>query len=90
MKFFIYWLISEDYTKTYVGFSDNILRRISEHKKGLVKTTIHFNKFRCFKLETADTIFDARKREKYWKSRAGRKKLQQYFYKITLASSSNG
>ncbi|MFC1612908.1 GIY-YIG nuclease family protein [Patescibacteria group bacterium] len=82
MSFIIYWLISEDSTNTYIGFTDNIKRRIIEHKGGKVKTTKKFGKFRCFRIEEVSNIIEARKREKYWKSKAGRNKLKEYYKKI--------
>jgi putative endonuclease len=82
MTYIIYWLLSENKYRTYIGFSDKIKRRIMEHKSGKVKTTKGFDKFRCFKLEEVENIEKARIREKYWKSSSGRKKLKEYFIKI--------
>ena len=79
MEFTIYWLIDENGEKTYSGYSDDIKRRIKEHKKGKIKTTKNFGKFRCFELEMVKNIIEARKRKKYWKSHAGKKKLKKYF-----------
>lgn len=85
----IYWLISEDLKRTYVGFTDNVKQRLEYHKNKKVKTTITFGKFKCFKLEEVKDLSQAIIREKYWKSAAGRKKLKKLFDKI-MASSSNG
>jgi len=82
MEFIIYLLVDENSQTTYVGYSDDIKRRIKEHKRGIVKTTRNFGKFRCFSLEKINNVTEARKREKYWKSAAGRKKLKEYFNKI--------
>lgn len=82
MIFIIYLLVCEDYKNTYVGFSDNINRRIAEHKNKKVKSTKNFGKFRCFALEKVYNISEARKREKYWKSHVGRKKLKEIYNKI--------
>ena len=86
--FTVYLLISNDYKKTYIGFSDDIKRRVKEHTKGKVKTTKNFNGFRCFNLEEVDDIITAREKEKYWKSHAGRVKLKKYISKINVPSSS--
>ena len=78
-----YWLISQDKTKTYVGFSERLEDRIREHKDKKVFTTKNFGAFRVFVLEeVAEDIPLAREREKYWKSSAGRKKLKQFYSKI--------
>jgi putative endonuclease len=82
MPYVIYWLLSENKDKIYIGFSDDIKRRIIEHKSGKVKTTKGFGKFRCFKLEEIENIEKTRNREKYWKSATGRKKLKKYFEEI--------
>jgi len=79
MLFFIYYLVSEDRTKTYVGFSDDLDRRISEHSAGKVKTTKNFGKFSYRILEKVNDIRLARIAEKYWKSAAGRKRLKMEF-----------
>ena len=65
-----------------MGFSDEIKRRIKEHKNGQVSTTKDFGKFRCFKLEEVISLKEAREREKYWKSSAGRKKLKKIFRQL--------
>lgn len=82
MALVVYWLISGDKKKTYVGFSDNIERRIAEHKSKQVRTTRNFGNFKYFILEKVDDECYARKREKYWKSCAGRKKLKIIFEKV--------
>lgn len=90
MKYIIYWLISYDCKKTYVGFSGDINNRIKKHKNKQIKSTLNFGKFKCFKLEEVNGLIEARAKEKYWKSHAGRKKLKQYFDKIKMVPSSNG
>ncbi|MCX6784996.1 MAG: GIY-YIG nuclease family protein [Candidatus Komeilibacteria bacterium] len=80
--YIIYWIINEQRNKTYVGFSDDLPRRLQEHKNKKVKSTQDFGKLSCYKLETVDSLAKAIKREKYWKSCAGRKKLKVSFGKI--------
>lgn len=84
----IYWLIAEDSNKTYVGFTSDINKRLGRHRQHVVKSTRDFSKFRCFILEQVKNVAEARSREKYWKSCAGRKKLKIIF--INKALSSNG
>ena len=87
----IYLLISEDNKKTYIGFTDDINRRINEHRKQKVKTTKNFGKFRIIILEElkeTDNTQDARHKEKYWKSGAGRNKVKIIFK--NMVPSSNG
>ncbi|MEA2007090.1 MAG: GIY-YIG nuclease family protein [Patescibacteria group bacterium] len=80
--FKIYWLVSEDKRRTYIGFSDNVKRRMQEHATGQVKTTRNFGKAICYMLETVGDAEIVRKKEKYWKSSAGRKELKERFSKI--------
>lgn len=62
-----------------MGFSEDVERQMSEHEAGKVRTTQKFGKFAFKILEQVDTIQNARKREKYWKSASGRKRLKQLF-----------
>ena len=82
MFFVVYFLISEDKKKTYVGFSDNLDRRIQEHLNKKVKTTKNFGNFSWQILEKCNNIRIAREAEKYWKSCTGRKKIKIIFENI--------
>ncbi len=77
--YFVYWLISEDGSKTYVGFTSDLQKRIEYHSSKKVKTTKSFGNFSVDILEEVEDIKQARAREKYWKSGAGRKKLKAKF-----------
>ncbi len=72
----IYLLLNENKDKTYIGSTNDINRRICEHKSKKTVSTRNFGDFKHFILEKVDSLMDARKREKYWKSCAGRKKLK--------------
>ena len=86
--FKIYWLISQNRIKTYVGLSSRLEERLREHKNKKVFSTKNFGEFQVHVLEEVeDNISLARKREKYWKSNAGRKKLKEIFKTITVPSS---
>ena len=87
----IYWLINQRKTKTYIGFSNELQGRLREHKDKKVNSTKNFGIFSAYIVEEVDSLNEARKREKYWKSSAGRKKLKIYFQKIkNMPLSSNG
>jgi len=79
----IYFLISETKSKTYVGFCQNLSERLKLHKLGRVKSTRNFGDFTHCILEMVNNISDARNREKYWKSAAGRRKLKEIYKKLT-------
>ena len=60
----------------YVGLTNNVDRRINEHKKGWVKTTRTFAPFNTILIEQYPTRLQARKREKYLKSGIGKEHLK--------------
>lgn len=82
--FHAYILQSEKVNKTYVGFCNDIEARFKKHNAGQVKSTKHFRPWKVIHLETFPTAQEAKKREQYWKSGAGRRKLKRYFDEGTL------
>lgn len=86
--YLIYLLVNEANNETYVGFTENIDRRLDFHKNRKVKSTKKFGNFRHLILENnIDGEHEARVREKYWKSCAGRKKIKKEFLNLALSSS---
>ncbi|RJQ33668.1 GIY-YIG nuclease family protein [Candidatus Parcubacteria bacterium] len=79
--YIVYWLIAENRFKTYLGFTSDLENRLKKHRTKQVKSTKDFGEFKCFIIEKAINIVQARKREKYWKSCIGRKKLEKVFKK---------
>jgi len=75
----IYYLISENKDKTYIGLTNNLRQRIKEHRHGKVKTTKNFGNFLAYLIDKAENLERARYKEKYWKSGSGRKKLKKIF-----------
>ncbi|MBU1164973.1 GIY-YIG nuclease family protein [Patescibacteria group bacterium] len=43
--YIIYWLINENFNKTYIGFTNNLKNRLKEHKNKRVKFTRNFGNF---------------------------------------------
>ena len=76
MKYWIYILKSINYEKTYVGITNNLQRRLKEHNSGKSNYTSKFKPWKIVFTEEADDLATARKREKYFKSAAGRKKIK--------------
>ncbi|MEX0877465.1 MAG: GIY-YIG nuclease family protein, partial [Candidatus Spechtbacterales bacterium] len=81
IMFFTYILKSTKADKTYVGFCNNIEVRLQKHNSGQVESTKCFMPWEIIYLEKYQTGREAKYREKYWKSGAGRRKLKQYFEK---------
>lgn len=75
----IYFLVNETMTDTYVGFTNDFEERKKEHRAGKVKSTRRFGNFIHRIIEEVATMEEARNRERYWKSCAGRKKLKKIF-----------
>jgi putative endonuclease len=77
--YYVYILQSLKDKRTYVGFSENIERRLAQHNAGKSKATKHRRPFRLLFTEDFITSAEAKKRDAYWKSGGGRRKLKQYF-----------
>ena len=71
----VYVLIDEN-NKMYKGFTNNLERRLKEHKSGHTVTTGKMRNIKLVYTEKYDTLAEARKRELYLKSAAGRKFLK--------------
>lgn len=79
---YIYLLQSIKDGKTYAGYSCDVSRRLKEHNEGKVKSTKHRRPLKLLFTEKFKTEKEAKKRELYWKSGAGRRKLKEYFDKL--------
>jgi len=72
----VYVLQDED-GKLYKGMTNNLKRRMVEHKNGKTITTSRMNNFDVVYTEEYDTFEKARKRELYLKTAAGRRFLNK-------------
>ena len=81
MVYYVYILHSTKINKTYVGFCNDIKNRLQKHNRGQVKSTKRFMPWKIIHLEEYKTAQEAKYREQYWKSGAGRRKLKQFFEK---------
>jgi len=71
----VYVLRSTSKIFRYVGMTNDIKRRLSEHQNGKSKTTSRFLPVELIYSEIFDTRIQARNREKYLKSGVGREFL---------------
>ena len=76
---YVYILLSLKDHKTYTGSTNNLARRLRQHNSGQVKSTKNRLPFKLFLSEEFETLAEARKRELWWKSGAGRRKLKEFF-----------
>jgi putative endonuclease len=74
--YYLYILLSEKDNKRYVGFSENLKRRINEHNSGSVKSTKNRRPLKLIYFEEYESKGDAIKREKFFKSGLGRSFLK--------------
>lgn len=77
----VYVLQSLKDNRTYIGSTNDFSRRLKQHNSGQVKSTKHRTPFNVLFTEEFKTLREARKREIWWKSGAGRRKLKEYFEK---------
>lgn len=70
---FVYILYSETKGRFYVGMTSNVERRLGEHNKGKTSSTKPYIPWRVVCVEEFETRIEAREREKYLKSAAGRR-----------------
>lgn len=61
--FYVYILKSKIDNKLYIGFTNNLKKRILEHKKGKVKSTKYRRNFELIYYESYKSKQDATKRE---------------------------
>jgi len=73
MSYTVYVLLSLVAKKSYVGFTDNLKRRIKEHNAGITSFTKRYKPWKVIYMEEFETQFEAREREKYLKSASGRR-----------------
>lgn len=74
--FYVYILHSKKDGKLYIGYTDNLKKRVEKHKNGLVKSTKHRLPIEPIYYEAYKEETDAKQREKYLKGGNGRKALK--------------
>jgi putative endonuclease len=70
--YFVYILLSEKDNKRYIGCTENLDRRLTEHNSGLVKSTKNRRPLKLIHFEKFISKSDAMKREKKIKSKKGK------------------
>lgn len=66
--------------RLYKGLTNNLDRRVQEHLRGKTKTTRYMNEIKLVHREKYSTFKEARKRELYLKSAAGRRFLKKILF----------
>ena len=73
--FYVYILVNESKTKTYVGSTENLNKRLEEHNAGKVKSSKPYRPYKILYWEEFDSLAEARRREAYYKNTSGRRRL---------------
>ncbi|MFA6272711.1 MAG: GIY-YIG nuclease family protein [Patescibacteria group bacterium] len=80
---FTYILLSSKDSRTYTGSTDNLSKRLLEHNNGYVISTKNRRPLKYIYTESFASEIEARKREKYLKSGAGRKFIKTKIFDKT-------
>ena len=68
--------------RIYVGFTNDVERRIREHNQGLTKSTKGYRPWELIYKEELASRIEARAREKYLKSGVGKEFLKSKLFHI--------
>ncbi len=82
----VYVLWSNKLNKRYIGFTENIDKRLKEHNTGKTHFTKSGTPWTIIYRETYADKYSARKREIFLKSGQGRKYLDEYCKKRNMGS----
>ena len=74
--FNVYALKSIDRNYIYVGFTNNLDKRVFQHNNGRERTTRPYAPFKLIYTEKCESRLAAREREKYLKSGSGKEFLK--------------
>ena len=74
--FYVYILHSQKDGKLYIGYTDDLRKRIGKHQKGFVAATKHRRPLELIYYEAYKEESDAEQREKYLKGGNGRSLLK--------------
>ncbi|HDZ85571.1 MAG TPA: GIY-YIG nuclease family protein [Candidatus Moranbacteria bacterium] len=82
--FYIYILESTKNKNLYIGYTNNLRKRIREHNQGLNKSTKPYIPWKLIYYEACLNKEDAERRENYLKTSQGqrltKRRLKEYFY----------
>lgn len=82
----VYILQSQKDKRTYVGYTRDLENRLKLHNSGQVDATKHRFPLNVLFTEEFNSEQEAKHRELYWKSGAGRRKLKSFFHNIGTKS----
>lgn len=75
--YYVYILLNEAKTRTYVGVADDVGKRLGDHNSGRVKSSRPYCPYKVIHTESFVTLSEARQKEKFYKSTTGRRRLRE-------------
>lgn len=78
--FFVYILKSLGFKKTYVGRTSDVEKRLYEHNTSSNEFSRRYKPWEIIYTEKLETLEESIKREKYFKSAAGRKWIKKNLF----------
>lgn len=89
IMFYVYILKSEKDGNLYIGFTNNLKKRLLKHNSGKVFSTKNRRPLKLIYCEVSLNELDARQREKYFKTGIGKRFIKQrlihYFKRLAKA-----
>jgi putative endonuclease len=74
--FYVYVLRSLTHNSIYIGYTENLKRRLAEHNLGQVVSTKHYHPLELIHYEAYKNQKDAKRREGYLKTSRGKTTLR--------------
>ncbi|MFA5173022.1 MAG: GIY-YIG nuclease family protein [Candidatus Paceibacterota bacterium] len=78
----LHLLKSINFSKSYIGITNNPERRLKEHNSGKSFYTKKYSPWKIIYTEECKNFKEAREREKFYKSSVGRRALKKIFDKL--------
>ncbi|MBI5254167.1 GIY-YIG nuclease family protein [Candidatus Falkowbacteria bacterium] len=85
MEEFYAYVLADENSRLYKGCTNNLERRLMEHREGKTRTTKRKKKVRVVYFEKFSTFAEARNREVYFKTAAGRRYLKSRIGAVSSA-----
>ncbi|MGQ0665829.1 MAG: GIY-YIG nuclease family protein [Nitrospiraceae bacterium] len=77
--YYLYILLNEARTRTYTGVSNNVEKRLRDHNEGRVQSSRPYRPYKVIYTNAFETLSEARKEERFYKSITGRRRLKEMF-----------
>jgi putative endonuclease len=77
-KFYVYVLFSRVYVRMYIGQTNNLERRLTDHNRGYNAATKRYIPWELLFYEEFSSREEAVHREKYWKRTDSRRKIRKW------------